>query len=330
MARDFSEIAKLWVETYGDGILQLSYARIVGIANHCIDVGLVAKMDSIQPAEGPYLIADIESALADAAHERAVADAAMPKLTGTEKQIHWAEEIRKNAIEKAYKLCREARRRQDEYLVDRLTAYVDGVLRQKDSARWFIDNRFDFYEFQSITKQKTMGKFESTSVAEAEALSEISIQPKTPKALQLNVALLADGSLALCPRSSDLIRTLNKYHLVLDPSLAGWRKRPPKYEVSEQAAEIAADIVEIGFIAEVCDPDVRRKAQEIIDERQLSVHAAANHDCQYDGVFTKAGIAARSRPFACILPQTTCYLRGKDGTSGLRPCRCSGCSSCRP
>ena len=274
MARNFSEIAKLWVETYGDDILQLSNSRIVEIANNCIDVGLVAKMDVIQPAEGSYLKADIESALADAAHERAIANAAMPKLTGTEKQIHWAEEIRKNAIEKAYKLCREARRRQDEYVADRLIAYVDGVLRQKDSARWFIDNRFDFYEFQSITKQKSMGKFETMSVAEAEALSEISIQPMSLKAIALNVALLADGSLALCPRSSDLIRILNKHHLVLDPALAGWRKRPPMHEIKEQAAEIVADIVEMGFVAEVCDPDVRRKAQEIINERQFSVHPA--------------------------------------------------------
>jgi hypothetical protein len=226
-------------------------------------------MDPVQPAEGVYLVAAIENALADAAHARAVADAVMPKLTGTEKQIHWAEEIRRKAIAKAYKLCREARRRQDEYAERRLTAYMDGVLRKKDSARWFIDNRFDFSEFQSITKQMTLRKFELMSAVESEARAEISIHPKNPKAFSLQIALLADDSLALCPRSNDLIMIMNKHHLVLDSDLVGWRKRPPKHETIEQAAEIAADIVEMGFVAEVCDPEVRRKAQIILSERQI-------------------------------------------------------------
>ena len=269
MARDFSEIARLWVDTYGDDILQLPNERIVEIANQCIDAGLVAKMDPVQLAEGIHLITDVKDALAAAAHARAAADAAMPKLIGTEKQIQWAEEIRKNAIESAYKQCREAKQRQDEYSVSRLTGFIDGVLRKRDHARWFIDNRFGLIEYQIISKRKTARNFKIMSKAEAEARSEISLYPRTPKPFPFQIALLADGSVALCARSDDLASILLKHHMSWDPDLVGWRKIPPEDERTNQAAEIAADLVEKGFVAEVCDHEVRRKAQMIIGFRNV-------------------------------------------------------------
>jgi hypothetical protein len=44
---------------------------------------------------------------------------------------------------------------------------------------------------------------------------------------------------------------------------------PPENERKDQAAEIAADLVESGIIVELCDDEVRGKALEILRKRGL-------------------------------------------------------------
>lgn len=150
MARDFSELATFWVEAYGCDIARLPRSKLVEAANQCIRADIVHSMDPVRPEEGMYLAAAVGIALDDDKRANARADAGMPKLTGTEKQIQCAESIRRDAIQTARLLRRRVMRRLDETAVTRLDEYVTLVLRKESKAKWFIDNRNDFAEFLMV------------------------------------------------------------------------------------------------------------------------------------------------------------------------------------
>lgn len=152
MARDFSYLARFWVETYGKDITRLPRDKMVEIANHCIKADIVHSMEPVRPEEGIYLAAAVEIALDDDSRAKVTADAAMPKLTGTNKQILWAELIRRDAIAAARLLRQRVMRQMDELTVMRLDAFVTLVLRKESKAKWFIDNRADLTDFPMVIK----------------------------------------------------------------------------------------------------------------------------------------------------------------------------------
>ena len=55
-------------------------------------------MDPVKQAEGMKLAVTVQTVLSKDVCARAEANARMPELTGTEKQVRWAKEIRRNAI----------------------------------------------------------------------------------------------------------------------------------------------------------------------------------------------------------------------------------------
>ena len=141
MGRDFSPIVQQWVYYHGRDYVDLPCATLVEDANRFV---AQYNMKPVSLEEGEELKESLKKAVRDERNSLAVADALMPDIFGTESQVKWAQEIRKDAIETALKLRQKAFERLSLNKAEKLSKYVVEVLRKKRSAKWFIDNRLDF------------------------------------------------------------------------------------------------------------------------------------------------------------------------------------------
>lgn len=84
-------------------------------------------------------LANIDSAIVEPAYEALTADR---PLSGSDKQVAWAEDIRERAlIEIARETCSRIRSYEEPIPgFDRVAAAIDTLLAKTD-ARWWIDNR---------------------------------------------------------------------------------------------------------------------------------------------------------------------------------------------
>ncbi len=189
--------------------------------------------------------------LAAAAHARAEADAALPALIGTPKQIRWANQIRTQAIRNARMLRRRAKQRQDERVVARLDEYLANVLQKKASALWFIDNRRVFVDFPGVLRR--MPEFlpqEQSSEAEREARAEMTLRPASgARSRRTEITVLSDGLLLMYPQDFDFLGVVDRHDLKWDPESLGWRGNPalPGDPAADRAAALAADLLAEGY-----------------------------------------------------------------------------------
>jgi hypothetical protein len=147
VGRDFSPIVKQWVYYHGRDYVDLPCATLVEDANRFV---AQYNMKPVSLEEGEELKEALKKAVRDERSALAFADALMPDLFGTESQVKWAQEIRKEAIKTALDLRHEAFHNWSFEKAKRLSKYVTEVLRRKRSAKWFIDNRLDLKEFPSF------------------------------------------------------------------------------------------------------------------------------------------------------------------------------------
>ena len=266
MLRDFGALARFWARAYGEETGRMPLRDMVWIANMCIDEDLVPYMDPVMLEEGLRLAAAVKAALADEARAQAKADAGMPKLAGSEKQIRWAEEIRRTAIEKAAEFRRRALRQADELTAMQLDRYVSKVLRTEPMARWFIDNRLELQSFPSIIKG-VPGRAHAASDmsrAELDARVEMTIQPCVVTHDGVAEILEREGLILVRYREDpDYLRIVRACRLRWDPDVMGWRGRKEwgKVPVSEQMARLAAVLLGEGFAVMMSDDVVRSDAR---------------------------------------------------------------------
>ncbi len=272
MACKCSELARLWVETYGEQILHLPLGRLVEIANQCIESGLVPITDKLTPEDGACLLVEIKTALAASERARAEADAALPPLTGTPKQVRWAEQIRSQAIRNARTFRQRAKQQQEERVVARLDDYLASVLQKKSGALWFINNRWAFVDFPGIVRRMPeMLPEETSSDAEQEARAEMTLYPASgARNRRTEIAVSGDGLLLLHPRDFDFLGVVGKHHLKWDAEALGWRGKStlPGEPIADQAAALTADLLAEGYAVMVADDLTRGKAQEITREKE--------------------------------------------------------------
>ena len=69
------------------------------------------------------------------------ANEGLPNLTGSEKQIAWASDIRAKAIWNLQELLNDKAFKD---VSEDLSAFADSILAQKTEARWWIDQRYKF------------------------------------------------------------------------------------------------------------------------------------------------------------------------------------------
>lgn len=286
MLRDFGAMARFWAKAYGEETGLMPLRDMVWIANMCIDENLVPYMDPVMPEEGLRLAAAVKAALADEARAQAKADAGMPMLAGSEKQIRWAEEIRRTAIEKAAEFRRRALRRADELTAMQLDRYVGKVLRTEPMARWFIDNRVELQTFPSIIKGVPVRAHAASDMSRAEfdARVEMTIQPRVITHDGVAEILEREGLILVRYREDpDYLRIVRACRLRWDPDVMGWRGRKEwgKVPVSEQMARLAAVLLGEGFAVMMSDDvarsDVRAQALAGAAAPPESVSAGKRH-----------------------------------------------------
>lgn len=272
MASKCGELARLWVETYGEQILHLPLDRLVEIANQCIDSGLVSITEKLTPEDGACLLTEVKAALAASERARAEADAALPPLTGTPKQVRWAEQIRSQAIRTARMLRQRAKRQQDERVAARLDDYLESILRKKSGALWFINNRWAFVDFPGIVRRvPDMLPEDPSSDAEQEARAEMTLYPASgAQNRRTEIAVCGDGLLLLHPRDFNFLGVVSKHRLKWDAEALGWRGKStlPSEPIADRAAVLIADLLTEGYAVMVADDVTRCKAQEITRENE--------------------------------------------------------------
>ena len=272
MAKKCVEMARLWVETYGEEIHHLPLSKLVEIANQCIETGLVPDSEKLGPEDGDCLLNAIRVALAEAAHARAEAEAALPALTGTPKQVLWAKEIRSRAINTARMLRQRAKQQQDERVAARLDDYLVKVLQKKSSALWFINNRWAFIDFPGIVRRVPEMLPEDQAQAsdfEQDARAEMTIYPVSgTQYRRTELAVSDDGLLLMHPQDFIFLGVVSRHHLKWDPVAMGWRVRSslPGESIADRAAALPADLLKEGYAVMVGDDVTREKAQEIARE----------------------------------------------------------------
>lgn len=262
--------APLQVRTYGEEIVKLPLKRMVEAANQCIDSNLVPYMDPVKMEEGFKLAAAVQTALGDDMRARAEADARMPELTGSDSQVRWAMEIRRDAIEIAQRLRQYALRQQDEKMAILIDTFVAKSLRKESRARWFFDLRIEWRQhpliIKIISQQVDATGDAPVSQAEAEACEEMTLRPKMEThAGRVEIGAWGGRLLVLYGNDRDFLRVVRTHRLRWDPDVMGWRGRNERkaMPVAEQTARLAASLIEEGFAMMVTNDEARDKARAL-------------------------------------------------------------------
>ncbi len=221
-------------------------------------------------------------------------DAGLPDLTGSEKQIAWAETIRADKIteiEEQFQKWEELRQSRPERLEKHLNKYFPNcdptptrmeaafrlIQRQKESRFW-IDNRFDgavellhygLKQTPSETqKAEAAVKAESAEKAQAEAQAKAeaaTIRPESPKSgnpVEISV-FKTEVSLEF-EKNADFRELVKDAHYRWNPDKYIWERRVDS--ASDRAAEIGITLLDAGFSV-LCYND---SARDMIRRREFS------------------------------------------------------------
>lgn len=196
--------------------------------------------------------------------------AGLPELEGTEKQIAWAESIRKNMIEAVEK---HVFGRVDKGKTEQNPkAYQDLVkafnsLKSHSSASWWIDNQgYDFFHLRRVLERElaAVKKAESQppkAVIES-AKAEATIYPEKRVAENVAEIKIKDDVLAVSfPERREDFRKLIK-GLGYSWSGFAWQRtiRPRNGSVEDRAAETGNKLLAAGFPVRIYDETIRKRA----------------------------------------------------------------------
>lgn len=187
----------------------------------------------------------------------------LPELTGTEKQIAWAEKIRYQAMDELTRIGKLVHE-------DKQDQFREGLnlIYGKEQASWWIDHRDQFEYTDSVSRLVTQVLEESTkaeqdSTPEAlDAKAEATIRPTEAKGeLIAEIAVGKDSVAVLYPAKDDDLRNIVKslkYRWVG----RAWRRTftAKQGPVVDRAAEVAHHLLAAGFIVQLLNPEARGKA----------------------------------------------------------------------
>lgn len=215
---------------------------------------------------------EAENAAAAAANR----EAGLPALTGTEKQIAWAETIR------AHKLDILARVLSGELTGYALAAYWDGIelddpdlplaidaLQSQSAAHWWIDHRdrkvSALLELVARDLAPTLPPAIASAPAAVDALAEATLRPEQEQtATVAEVNLDGNRIKILFPEKREDFRALVKakgYHWG-DASRPTWVRVIDQWSgpIADRAAEIGNTLLAAGFLVRIHDPAIRAAA----------------------------------------------------------------------
>lgn len=213
------------------------------------------------------------------------ADSGLPPLSGSAKQISWAESIRENK----FKHIRQALSGElDGFYFEAFWGSIDGImgrkkamsvddpnvqytislLEKKDSARWWIDNReqkigFILADLFIDTPPKQQEQ-EDVSAARHEVESEATIRPESPLTETIAEIRVLDAAVEIdFPEKRDDFWQIVKKRLGYSWSGSCWRRDLDVIvngSARARAAEAGNTLLAAGFIIRVFDEDARSAA----------------------------------------------------------------------
>ncbi len=220
----------------------------------------------------------------------AAAEMGLPELTGTEKQVVWAETIRQDAIEYLDKMASE----QGESPIAR--EVMDYILASRTRASWWIDQRAMTnsiialnYVLEHTHDEMQQAKAEAKPEA-AEAKAEATVRPESPVTETVAEIRPTDVAIEISfPERREDFREIvkKKLHMAWDYDTQCWRRRI-SYRTGtdiERAAEAGHRLLAAGFPIRIYDPETRQKAIDSEYEPECRRWVAAVTKGEYNGWF---------------------------------------------
>jgi len=198
------------------------------------------------------LQADREAANAEAAEK--AKEMELPELTGTEKQVAWANTIRVKMIEEAQKLELKGTAKPMFYKA------LDALMH-KTKASWFIDNRDKYIGDILVGIVKDL-LVEDKEKFEQEVLAESTVYPENCQYTAPAEITVKDDEISVVFEKNDTFREIVKG---LGYKWDGkWVRKitDTSGPVADRAAELGNRLLNAGFPISILDEDSRRKAIE--------------------------------------------------------------------
>lgn len=191
----------------------------------------------------------------------------IPTLTGTEKQIPWAETIRIELIARMEEIIYDKRYGNDvgPYLQDA----IEYLKANRTSAHWWIDHRFIVRDSDSIVallndaiKQIKYEEIMPPKELVKDILAESTVRPESPKTETVAEIRILDDILEIrFPEKRDSFREIVKSDLKMVWS-DGWKRRInfKNGTIEDRAAEAGNRLLHAGFPIRIFDAVIREKA----------------------------------------------------------------------
>ena len=262
-------------------------------AKRVIENGKECSYLEINEDEKPIVL-DIYNLYLDGLSTRKIAkEMELPELTGTEKQVQWANTLRQKLIEKfdidekyfemlksEYDLAFENLKFED------VSTILDYILLNKTDAKYYIDNRLDDIDDYMKREMKEALKTETEIInekSELEVKTESTVKPENAITDIPVEIILKEDKIQVKYEKNDDFRDLVKK---LNYSWNGvWERKINELtgNIEDRAAELGNKLLNAGFPIIILDNDIREKAVNGIYEPECNRWIALRTEGDYKG-----------------------------------------------
>lgn len=209
-------------------------------------------------------------------------EAGLPALQGTEKQVAWAETLRKVAIKKVTDLLLRFEERQEQSETKRRKREIQefkdclASFRLRTEAKWWIDNRdpdnflhlitTEAVRYNSAKEEPPVEVVAEVKKSLLEERAEATVEPenkKTPVVAELRtVTIEGNEFVELKSEKSDIVRNIcREQHFDFISSRSSWIKKITGLNGGvERLVEMGNILLNKGVPIRIYDPELRRRA----------------------------------------------------------------------
>ncbi len=197
------------------------------------------------------------------ANAAAAREMGLPGITGSEKQIAWAETLRAGFIKKIDILLNDA----NSDIIDKIMWYQEWVLRTRISASSWIDAREEYIcqrnilaEYEKHYRPMVDSTLENKNQAILDAKIEATIRPEELKHDGVVEVAMGDNCIrAKYAKDDDFRGVVKKFGYVWDAESLAWKKKMDikTGSTNERAAELVNALLLNGFAVLVYSTEVR-------------------------------------------------------------------------
>ena len=202
----------------------------------------------------------------------------LPVLSGSEKQIAWAETIRASKIEQINKFLSDSynldclKKRADRRKIVDADKKIDMAIisiKSKTSASWWIDSRdfsaesFIVEELNVVNLPEEQAKIEAQKATEADVKAEATVRPEHPVTETVaEITCTQDTVKISFPEKNDTFRELVKTKLCYSWDSPCWIRKISMTDgdMQDRAAETGHKLLANGFCIRIIDRGLRQKA----------------------------------------------------------------------